>query len=337
QHDSRYERVMLHLVWENSQPPAPLAGRFPQVCLSGYLRIPETQWRQRMMRLEGEMGRGRLPAYPAPPVDRLAELALARFHRRVSRIKAWSAGRSPDHLTFLLVAEAMGFHGNQAPFRHLFWEEIPLPPTGGKGPLPRWLWWVYLGGLKRYIPATAAPAWSLFHTWQTAGYFEKMQPAQWQVGGIHPHNHPLFRLAALSQLHMGHAPAGLLSRLLALAGERRGVHRLLKDLPGCLWSVPDPELNRFIAQYWRQSLPCQGVGRQRLGQICLNALLPLFYWWAVCSGNEGFREYVLGMYEGFPKTELIPGPPGISKLLRGEYAGGFWEQGFLEWASQVGK
>lgn len=360
QDNRRYDRVILHMVWEAPRGIPPLLQkRCRHIVLAGQLAIEKNSWLAAMRQA---------PANPLPPslvgslsqltAGELAGRAIQRFHRKVAAIKQWSAGQSLEKVAWVLLAEGLGLRHNAGALRGLI-RQLPVErprellgrcqlarlPADAAAVSGLWAYLLFLGGLLdnrsrgNHFRSANRPLIAYWQHLRYTGEYPLLRHSDWQFGGVRPANHPFVRLATWCLLYMKHHRRGIFEQILAVAMERLPVGAFLERQR----SVFDIEAPPGLAE-WVQSCGCfrrrprLNIGRERLRQLVVNSVLPILYLWARRSDNDGFADYLLSIYEAMPVCESaalferICRQPQLPKpcaaLLK---SSGFYQQGFLEW------
>ncbi len=315
--DRTYRRVILHGVWTapSGIPPA-LESRFAHWVVSEALSISFKRWVQAMQSIR----QASLPLHPPSITDgdglncqKLEQLAMQRFFRRVDRLSRWVKVYSWNDALYIALAEALGYARNSGSMRKLMAQWSPLrlkqfwnPSFSSDGLY--WLVWMKAGGL---LPAGRGSLLQLQQIYPAAGAVLRneeilpcLQTGSWHLSGIRPANHPALRLAVLATLLNHYQNPSLFQKLLELAMARLPLPyflRRLNDIFKIPYSAVLARLLKLLLNH--KQIPQYGLGRQRLLQFAINQLLPLLYLWARQTGNEIFGEYLLDVYSQFPSTE----------------------------------
>lgn len=194
--DPAYDRLALHLVFWPDEPPdtvlasgrsvpvaalAPLAERRNEE-IQGWLERP-VLWREPCRSANDRMGGEAVGGV----LDRLGDI---RFRRRAAEFRRALRGQDPDELLYRALLEALGYGGNQEPFRSL---ALRLP-------------WRELRQMLRDLPA-GGRAVAALELMMEAG---RRPPALiWRRAGLRPGNHPARRLEAAAHLAARQAETGL--------------------------------------------------------------------------------------------------------------------------------
>ncbi len=355
--DPRYQRVILHVLWEaDPPPPTALSARFPHVVLRDHLRLSLGEWRRQMLKWETSFPEI-TPGSPPPPENefQLSSLAEERFARKQIRLKRWLRLFSFPDVLMIVIAEALGYRHNQFPFRQLLWD-VPgstrelLWQRLHLSPLAIWVWLALRANLlntvliNRYREAEDAAARQVLRWWQIfreRGECPVLALSDWHFSRVRPHNHPLARLAGLAQLLFQYSTSALFRELLADALSRQPLHTLLPRWIRRLHIPLSPQLMTALRLSGAISRPpVHAMGLTRIKQFLMNGLLPLLCLWADKSGSPGFRYYLEGIYESFPACEdegFIQASLPRSLSVRQNALlsrSGYYQQGLLEWLSR---
>ena len=345
--DPRYRRVILHVLWECSGRPA--AGRgpaIPRFSIRAHLKPSLNNWRQKMQYLDTNYGF----FYGAEigselDLNYLETLAWQRFQRKADRVREWSRFFSFGDLLFVVLAEVLGYRHNQQPMRQLLWN---VPPSKiyaqfgvcRRSPEVLWSYLLHCAGLK-------APR--MQFAWRRCppgSDFRDISPvfsaSDWQFRRVRPLNHPHFRLAAIAFLLYRYQQPTLFEELLDLCSRRLPIQALLPSILAVLGQpYPDNFQNVLAGGRKKPAIPRHVMGRQRIHQFLVNAMLPLFYVWAEKTANPGFRSYLGDLYfqcpacessNHFRKVDESPMLPAVKMRVRRFAA---YQQGILEYLTSA--
>lgn len=211
--DAAYNRVALHVVWEDDGVAAIRQdGRaVPTLALA----LPPTPFTSPVQKsLPVHPCVVRLAAMPAPEIAAALRLAAARrFKDRVDRFGAEVAGAGADDVAFVAVLEAMGYASNRSVFRRL----AEVVPYG-------WLMAVPARLRADALLAAAGLEWC-----DEVVPPARLPPGSWRISRLRPGNHPAVRLRAVAALLARFAPSlaeGLAGLILSGVGPPAVVERL---------------------------------------------------------------------------------------------------------------
>ncbi|RMF60501.1 MAG: DUF2851 family protein [Calditrichaeota bacterium] len=350
--DPRYQSVILHIIWEQHHPIQPaLLQRFPHICLKPQLNLPFSLWRQRMLAREQDH---QIPDAPPPgslTPEVLSTLAEERFQRKVERFRRWTSFFSFEDTFYIALAEALGYRYNQAPFRQLLWEcpssTIERLFQGiHRSPLAIWVFLCYRAGLlpdhcsakdSRQNDSLFQQASNLRISFQELGYLPLLSLQNWHFSRVRPSNHPVVRLAGLSEILYHYHGTPLFRHFLQSAKERRPLKEVLIRWGELLHLPVSPTLRKALKTIHRLSISTvYAVGETRIRQFIINAVLPLLWHWGHQSENWGFCTYLEDLYESFPSCEepslFSVSDPALSRRLKHS---AYFQQGFLEWRARM--
>ena len=265
--DPAYERVILHIVFQEPDPDQPLArtasGRIvPTIALERWL-----SWRtgELVSWLEGP-DRWRSPCADASERLGKAEcgtlletLSLARLRERMP-----SASSSPEEHLYLFLMESAG-----APHERIVYRSIAA----------RLPWGQLRGSLLLLATADRAEAaqTALMDAFQT----QDMHPHQYQ--SVRPGARPERRLAGMARLLSRYTASGLLDPL------SRAALRSVPDLLNVLSVGP--------AGHGQSAL----IGRGKAIELATNAVLPVLLGQALHSGNSEAERILIDRYLSLPR------------------------------------
>ncbi|NOX37980.1 MAG: DUF2851 family protein [Calditrichaeota bacterium] len=345
--DRRYQRVVLHLLWEPpSAVPPDLTARCFHVVLSRQLRIPIAHWRASLQRLEQPaLPLNPLPEFPSP--ETLARLAWQRLENKVTRLASWVRQHGFGHTLYLVLAEALGYTRNKDPFRQLM---VAVPPgrlSEYFGPLEYTPWriWLYLAMRADLLPTIPQRTHKLhpeeqqwLQRFRQQGHLPVLRRWDWHFSRMRPLNQPALRLALLANWLSRFPGDQLFEHLLEAGIQRQPFRDVLARWRQALCQPVPVHVGRRIQQLfdWHLPQPLQ-VGEQRFRQLIINGLLPLLLLWARRTDSLGFEVYLEAMYEAFPSCETaarlrqclaaVPSPVYRPPLERS----GFFQQGLYQW------
>lgn len=341
--DRRYQRVILHLVWEApSDTPPDLAGRCFHVVLSHQLRISLGQWRAHLQRLEQPtLPLQAVAEFPSP--ETLATLAWQRLENKITRLASWVRQHGFGNTLYLVLAEALGYTQNKFPFQQLM---VAVPASRLReylAPLDYvpWRIWLYLAMRADLLPPFSKlppqdQQW-LQH-FRQQGHLPVLRRWDWHFSRMRPFNQPVLRLALLANWLSCFPGDQLFSQLLEAAIQRLPDRDVFSRWRQALCQ-PIPILMAQRIQHlfgWHIRRPLQ-IGEQRFRQLLINGLLPLLLLWARRTESIGFEMYLESMYEAFPSCEtaarirqcLLAAPKPAQRLPLER--SGFFQQGLYQW------
>ena len=348
-HDSRYRRVILHVLWypPRSVLPRTLRERFAHLVLSRQLNLPLSNWLREMHRLEavfpGACGRG---ACSFSGGDRsLRKLAWMRFQRKTEQLRSWIKVYGWETALYLGLARALGYRKNSAPFQELIRQLPPRQLLEMVHPLQRspLVFWIILGlqaGLfnRPFTIRGQEPPRTLLTTIERIREqfnnhlpHRPQQLTQWHFARLRPQNNPYFRLAGFAQILFHYQTASLFQTLLRLFYQRQKIDPLLRKLEKALCLPLSPVFQPFLKELlsFRQ-LPRFSLGQKRCRQFVLNIVLPLFYLWGNYRESYGFQQYVEDLFFRFPSLEETRLLQPLEKQFSGRLVWAYQEQGMLE-------
>ena len=236
--DPSYNRVILHVVWEDDRSATLRQDGTPVHTLSV----------------------GRWPVFPVPPAqpllaphpcvqafhrlsdteleDRIAELALARFLERAERFARDMTALSSDQVVYAAIFEALGYASNRASFR-------ALADAVSYG------WVMSIPGDQRAAVLLHAAGLGPRAEIDPPG---RLPPGSWRLSRLRPANHPVLRIRAVAALLDRHAPSIASSFVALVAGA--------SPIPGLLQSLVVRQGDDVL------------IGTGRAHEIAVSAVLP---------------------------------------------------------------
>jgi hypothetical protein len=304
--DPNYEETILHLVWDKpARPFFPATARFRkvrQVILADQLLASWPEIHRALPATGASMAPGAtLPlAHPGAcavilrewPTERVLELlraaGLYRLRRKGERLRWREKVIGPEQLLWELLAEALGYSANKAPFRLLAQRvryqtpELIHEPSrqallyGVANFLPAESWRTLSSDARAVLRPLWDEWWKLRENWG-----ELVLPrAWWELANLRPANRPERRLAALASLY-SFIPE--LSRAW-LAGEAPLFERFLTQARDPFWE----EHATFRSVRQARSLPL--LGSDRIGDMLLNIFWPRLLVTSPVTAEAGLKK-----------------------------------------------
>lgn len=283
--DLRYGKVILHVVWQRA------AGEhFTRTCqhrqvrvvyLPGQLRRPPAELGGLFTSLPRErvagvrVGRCQSALMRLSLAQRVALIEQAGWARFAEKRALWQARRSvlgTERALWLGLFEALGYGGNQEPFR-LLAQRLDRPTLAALNPLQAEAMLFGVAGFlpTRRLPAHAA-AWArgLWDEWwqQRAAWADLIIPPEtWKRAGVRPTNRPERRLAVAALLVR--RPMWKTFTRLVAEGEPEALGRFMAELSHPFWDRQLSLTGRPTAK--RTAL----LGASRLAAFLYNVVWPL--------------------------------------------------------------
>lgn len=137
---------------------------------------------------------------------------------------------------------------------------------------------------------------------------DRMMASQWRFGRIRPNNHPVRRIAAMSQL-IYRSNGSLMMSFLPTCEMAANA-----DTPGTLQKISKQLLQLLMlepAGYWEThsnfgkggTNKAKLIGSDRALDILVNKILPVAYIWAVESESRKLQDAILTLYSTCSKTQ----------------------------------
>jgi hypothetical protein len=331
QRDPAYGRVILHVAFsaDSSGPTLNVLGeRVPTLVLEPFLAES-----LELLRLEFECDRALAVAPCDQDPERVAALlehaGLQRFGARADRLEGDLSVARPSELLWRGVARALGYTRNAEAMAHLTSHVsladvstlsaslVELEPVttvfgallgsagllpGQRGMTPRGL---FAEELERAWEAAAGLGWRVVRGGPT-----------WETRRVRPGNHPVRRLAALAVLagsFQHDEPLSYLARL--VMDEPRPAARLTS-----YFQVRGPvrEWGGIVDLDCVADPPVPGlVGRERAGEIVINAVLPLLHALGRYWDDRRLERASLEAYRTFPRTSPNRLVRGMAEQIAG--------------------
>jgi len=218
-----------------------------------------------------------VPVLTARDLDRLGE---ARFRRKGRALLRLACRVGPEEALYRGLMAGLGYPGREGAFLALA-EALPLAclrrcaPSGGPAALTALL----LGGAG--LLGEEDP---LFPLWEATGLRTCLPPGALEGGPVRPWNRPARRLRGMARLLARFWEGGLLE------GLKRAVEGALGP----------QEVRRAL------EVPGEGpggpalLGRDRVGEMAVNALLPFLWAWGRERGQEALARKARALYRAWP-------------------------------------
>jgi hypothetical protein len=300
--DSRYDQVVLHLVWNYKQGKA-----LRPVVNSKNLFIPTytlqdltcSQPQEELMNIPT----CRLPVTASERFwSQLQVLALERLHEKGRQIQHMLAGAGKEQILYQLLVRILGSPNNSDNFeqvaRLLSWSELQVLKRTVHPPIELWLGlFLYISGFLEHDQRFEVVRKRIGNI--SAVYSgSRMPPVLWKTAGQRPWNNPLHRLQGLA--HFVHQWKG--SSLFQTFREQFVMRRPLQELLKSLYSLLNPQPSRFWYQHLYRATVDPKVfwGQSSRLELIGNVLVPFFYQEALAAGSEGFAGYLEEFYLFLP-------------------------------------
>jgi hypothetical protein len=291
--DSRYDRVILHLVWDYDDPfQQPVVNSknlsiptFSLRCLT--LKSPEVDEMKFLNCRLPLQNRGRF-------WSGLQELALQRLSEKGRQIQNMLAGEGKEQTLYQLIGRLLGSPNNNDNFQRftllLPWPELQIIKRTVHPSIEVWLClFLYVSGFlehEEHLKSLANPVRRFAALYQGT----RMPYSIWKTGGQRPWNHPLHRLQGLAHfVHQWNNPS-LYQTFSECFSQRLPYRRLLNILYHLLTAEP--------SRFWYQELyrvridPKIFWGKVVQTELIGNVLVPFFYQEAVTDGSGGYADYL---------------------------------------------
>ena len=226
--DPRYEGVRFHITWfpetpdESLFPPGTIHISLSDICTTDLESIDVTAYPYQEPRASKcfPMSGRRLSLHPSifPSIGNdpnhvvqcLKNAGMERLRQKTQRMAWLMSERGEAQALYEETAAALGYKNNKAPFRSLAqkvplsslaqygddWETIYAVLLGLSGLLPKQPGAKWSAESKTYFRSLWDCWWREEHKWEDVPH---MSRADWNFSGLRPLNHPVRRLAALSQ------------------------------------------------------------------------------------------------------------------------------------------
>jgi hypothetical protein len=336
QHDPAYRQVVLHVTLsaDSSGPTFNVLGQHvPTLVLETFLEHPLDRLQ---LEFECDQALSVTPCEVDPELaaSLLERAGMRRFADRADRFEGDLSVVKPSELLWRGVARALGYTRNADAMTLLaqrvsFADVSDLLPRV-RGDEPETLIFGALLGAAGLLPSQRGRAvrglfaQDLERAWAVAqehGWRMARTIPGWETRRVRPGNHPVRRLAALAILAVSFEradPLGYLARL--VVNEQRPAGSLVSYF---LVRGPSREWGTIVDLDGVVDPPVPGLlGRERAGEIVINAVLPLLHALGRFWDNRELEHASLETYRTFPRTahnrlvrgmaEQIAGAEGLS-------------------------
>jgi hypothetical protein len=301
--DNRYDRVVLHLVWNSAILDA------EPVTTSKNLAIPTYSLQTLEPRSRAGKGMNMYSCH-SPQMNRdlfllqLQELALERLLEKGKRIQSLLAGVGKEQTLYQLMVRVLGSPNNSDNFQRfaaiLTWPELQQIKRSVHPAIETWIGlFVYSAGFFdrtdrfRTLVEPIRQA-RVFYTGRC------MPGGIWKSAGQRPWNSPLIRLLGLAHfIHQFRGPSlyqvfrDLFMSRIPNAGLLRELDNALNPQPSRFWqdNLYRPSIDPKV--FWGRSVRTEIIG---------NILIPFFYQEALTAGSDGFAGYLEDFFLNLPRS-----------------------------------
>ena len=237
-------------------------------------------------------------------------LGRERFLEKTESMRLLRTRLDFEQLLYEGIMEALGYERNSKALRELA-QHVPFADLDQKSEMEIQ---AVLFGVAGLLPSqrekplapevTDDPSIStLEELWRTSEYAElppRMTEARWSFTG-RPLNHPVRRIAAMSQL-IHHSQGSLMMYFLPIcekavtADTKRALQTIERELRALLMLEPTGYWEKH-ANFGTESTRKIGlIGKSRAVDIIINKILPVGYIWAVEAESQQLQEAVLRLY-----------------------------------------
>lgn len=303
--DSRYDQVVLHLVWNNDP-------HYRQPIVTSKNLVIPTFSMQDLIRVSPEGEYMEIHSCHLPAQNRnhfwsgLQALAVQRLLEKGRQIQNIPAEAGMDQNLYQLMVRILGSPNNSDNFEQLArllpWPDVQLLKRTLHPAIEVWLSLIfYISGLLEHDERLKALTYSTYHV--ASLYSGKRMPYRnWKTAGHRPWNNPIHRLQGLAHFIHQWSGSSLYHTFREYFISRLPHKQLLKTLYGML--MPRP--SRFWQQklyraavdpkvFWGQSIQIELIG---------NVLIPFFYQEALAAGSDGFADYLEDFYLFLPFSSM---------------------------------
>ena len=237
-------------------------------------------------------------------------LGRERFLEKTESMRLLRTRLNFEQLLYEGIMEALGYERNSKTMRELA-QHVPFADLDQKSEMEIQATLFGVAGLlpsQREKPlgpevADDPSIVALEELWRTSEYAElppRMTEARWSFTG-RPLNHPIRRIAAMSQL-IHHSQGSLMMYFLpicekaATADTKRALQTIERELRALLMLEPTGYWEKH-ANFGTESTRKIGlIGKGRAVDIIINKILPVAYIWAVEAESQQLQEAVLRLY-----------------------------------------
>ena len=237
-------------------------------------------------------------------------LGRERFLEKAESMRLLRTRLDFEQLLYEGIMEALGYERNSKAMRELA-QHVPFADLDRKSELEIQAILFGVAGLlpsqrEKPLPpeVTDDPGIvALEQQWQTSAYAElppRMTEAHWSFTG-RPLNHPVRRIAAMSQL-IHRCQGSLMMYFLptcekaATADTKRALQTIQTELRGHLMPEPTGYWDQYSNFGLESTRKIALIGKDRAADIIINKILPVAYIWAVEADSQQLQEAVLRLY-----------------------------------------
>jgi hypothetical protein len=303
--DAAYNNVILHVViWHDRSSVTSLQSKKTVPVLS----LAE------VLRYQAYLLPDRLPCFQIldhldmHTIKKVLNIAgEQRFKEKVKSFQAQLKEEMTGQVLFQGIMRALGYAKNKRPIEDLA-VRVPLNYIesrkgvafkqavllGTAGLLPSQRWQGKFAGEKE--------AQELEQLWQSTNEkVETMKQGDWSFSHIYPNNSPVRRIIALSYLLERYSEKRLLTSILQLVKEvtRLGGHCVLERsltvaCDGYWW-------DHFDFDVTSKTKKSALLGKSKVGEIIINAVLPFAYAWGELTADAKITENAMDLYRNYPR------------------------------------
>ncbi len=240
-------------------------------------------------------------------------LGRERFLEKAESVRILRTRLDFEQILYEGIMEALGYSQNSKAMRELA-QHVPFADLDQKSEAETQAILFGIAGLlpsQREKPlsdeAASDPSIRTLETlWSTSAYAEmprRMRETHWRFAG-RPANHPIRRIAAMSQL-IGQCQGSLMMYFLPTCEKSAST-----DTEKAITKELQTLLTLEATGYWEThstfgvstARKMALIGNQRAVEIIVNKILPVVYIWAVESESQTLQETILNLYSVAPKS-----------------------------------
>jgi hypothetical protein len=291
--DNRYDRVVLHLVWQES--PKPVINSkdqlIPSISMKS-MRLPEFIKKKPSFCI---LNNRQNLTYES----QIKNLALQRMIVKGKEINRLVAGSGIDQTLFLMLLKSLGNIQNRENYERISylipWKLIHDLKDKNNPPLEYWLalFWGVAGFLDERNDERLKIFWMKIYP-EIKG--KVLNKNQWKRGGLRPTNNPRIRLAGLAHYIYQMKESSIYININNLFYDRLEHSLLVKFLMANFTPKVPPALIKIKRPV------CSPWGRDLIIEIIGNVFVPFLYNLALEKGSYGFAAYLQQFYFSLPAT-----------------------------------
>jgi len=317
--DSRYDRVILHIVADEDEKPV-TNSQNRQIQTLSFKNIISQKWTD-VNNFSCRVGIHNNDQFL--PV--IKSLSIKWLDKKCCQVKKLHEIMSLEDCLYFLILRSQGYVANINNFEKLA-RQIPFSRINylkdRKNPSIEF-WICLFFGCAGFLPNQNMPELLNDMWFKISGILNitTICEYEWQVSAVRPNARPLIRLAI--HAHFIHQlKESLFMQFYMILYPRQNIRQTIRRLI----KIFKPEISDFYKNIFSQEKI--NWGDSFITEMIGNAIIPVFYFWSIVTGSSGFSDYLLDLYDSLP----LPAHYGkikkskVIKNLNGLSLSGFSEQ-----------